>query len=472
MIFIEELSYSLHLGSNKNRKNISRLSSKNNVSKTTSLSNNAIQNSNQLSRVDKHNYRKYDNYTENVYIVKGTSSVYEDVKELYLKEFEDARIEYNSKQTRPCRMIDNYFDNVSNNEKKDLACEIIIELGDKNYWDIKDIEFKKKMEQVYYKQVKDLELLMPNFKIASAIIHFDETSPHMHIVGVPIKDKNKNGMEKQVGKSDVFTKESLKSLQDKMRKLCIEEFNKVYNLDSSIKKKQKGRNKDINVKDMSDYQQIKSEIENNKNNLNKFDKKFEELKHIINQAEEVMNNLEYSKFNNYYISRNNKEKIERFISESKIYNKEFEQLINITTSLDSFQENLKNQKLINEELRKRNNELVFKFNQKDKENIDLKNYKDFYKDIIKSLKEDKYDLIKFVSDKIYIDKNKQYKSISKDFYSKGIFNKAEYKLSLKPLINYSKRDISNALDKINREMDESAEQFYKDNKKDSKDYEM
>ena len=26
-------------------------------------------------------------------------------------------------------MIDNYFDNVSNNEKKDLACEIIIELG-------------------------------------------------------------------------------------------------------------------------------------------------------------------------------------------------------------------------------------------------------------------------------------------------------------------------------------------------------
>lgn len=33
-------------------------------------------------------------------------------------------------------------------------------------------------------------------------------------------------MSKQVGKSDVFTKESLRKLQDKMRILCIESFNK------------------------------------------------------------------------------------------------------------------------------------------------------------------------------------------------------------------------------------------------------
>ena len=82
------------------------------------------------------------------------------------------------------------------------------------------------MTSVYTKQVSDLELLVQNFKIASAIIHYDEISPHIHIIGVPIKGKNKNGMSKQVGKSDVFTKESLMRLQDKMRTLCIEEFNK------------------------------------------------------------------------------------------------------------------------------------------------------------------------------------------------------------------------------------------------------
>lgn len=189
--YMSELAYSLHLGSDKNRKNISKQNGKKNISGTTSLSNNAIQNIRQLSKVDKHNYRKYDNNQELIEIIRGTSSPLNDVKQLYLKEFEESRLEYNSKQSRPSRMINNYFDNVSNNEKKDLACEIILELGDKEYWDTKDKDFKKKMSEVYKKQVNDLELLVPNFKIASAIIHFDETSPHLHIVGVPIKYKKK-----------------------------------------------------------------------------------------------------------------------------------------------------------------------------------------------------------------------------------------------------------------------------------------
>lgn len=65
------------------------------------------------------------------------------------------------------------------------------------------------MSNVYKEQVKDLETLIPNFKVASAIIHYDETSQHMHIVGVPIKYKSKNDMPKYVGKSDVFTKTKL-----------------------------------------------------------------------------------------------------------------------------------------------------------------------------------------------------------------------------------------------------------------------
>ena len=130
-------------------KNISKQNGKNNLSGTTSLPNNAIQNVRQLSKVDKDNYRKYDDNQELVEIVRGTSSPLNDAKELYLSEFEEARLEYNSKQTRTSRMIDNYFDNVSNNEKKDLACEIIIELGDKECWDTKDEKFKKMTKYLY-----------------------------------------------------------------------------------------------------------------------------------------------------------------------------------------------------------------------------------------------------------------------------------------------------------------------------------
>lgn len=47
--------------------------------------NNAIQNARQLSKVDKHNYRKYDNELDLIEIVRGTSFPFEDVRNLYLK---------------------------------------------------------------------------------------------------------------------------------------------------------------------------------------------------------------------------------------------------------------------------------------------------------------------------------------------------------------------------------------------------
>ena len=84
MIFISELAYSLHLGSDKNKKNISREKAKTNKSGTTSLSNNAIQNASHLIGADKHNYRKYDNKTEDIVIVRGTTSLIDDVKNLYI----------------------------------------------------------------------------------------------------------------------------------------------------------------------------------------------------------------------------------------------------------------------------------------------------------------------------------------------------------------------------------------------------
>ena len=65
-----------------------------------------------------------------------------------------------------------------------------------DFWADKDDKFKKKMREVFKEQILDLEEVVPNFKIANATIHFDESSPHLHIVGVPFKDGMKNGMQK------------------------------------------------------------------------------------------------------------------------------------------------------------------------------------------------------------------------------------------------------------------------------------
>ena len=281
-----ELAYSFHIGNDKNK--TKKAKQKNTP---TNYNNNAIQNAMQLSKVNHHNLRQYDNNPEKIKTLYGSNDIVKDVKEIYKQEFEEARLEYNSKQTRDDRKIDDYLKKISDNSKNDLACEIIIELGDKKYWDTKDEKFKHKMSNVYKEQVKDLETLIPNFKVASAIIHFDETSPHMHIVGVPIKYKSKNGMSKQVGKSDVFTKTKLIELQDKMRTLCIASFNKEYGLNNVLKTKQKGRNKDINVKDMGNYIEMQEELSKNKERLEIANKKSLELDNNSNEVKDIVNNI-------------------------------------------------------------------------------------------------------------------------------------------------------------------------------------
>ena len=269
MIYIVSLGYSFHLSNDKNKKNNSKASAKSNLSGTTSKSNNAIQNAAGLSKCDNHNCRKYDDREYDIEIIRGSNSIVNDVKKLYKDEFEEARIEYNNRQIRDDRKIKDYFTHVSNNTKKDLACEIIIELGDMEFWSTKDMNYKKKMTNAFEEQVKSLEELVPDFKIASAIIHYDETSPHLHIIGVPIKFKNKYGMSKQVGKSDVFTKETLTKIQDKIRLLSIESFNKEYQTNYKLKPKLKGRNRDYHISEMENYQKMKKSIEIHQNTLNK-----------------------------------------------------------------------------------------------------------------------------------------------------------------------------------------------------------
>ena len=272
----QKLAYSFHLGSDKNKSKLAKKVTKENVSGTTSLSNNAIQNAKDLSDVNKHNLRDYDNHKELIRTIYGTDDIVNDVKQMYIDEFEESRLEYNQKQTREDRKIEDYFKKVCESQN-DIACEIIIELGDMDFWNDKNNEYRLKMGDVYNEQVKDLIKIVPDFKIANATIHFDEVSPHMHIVGIPISYDCKRGMKRQVVKSKLFTKTTLTQIQDKMRNACIKSFNKFYDMDFKLKEKQKGRNQDINVKDMGNYRKIKKQLKQKEQKLEKANAKTKQL---------------------------------------------------------------------------------------------------------------------------------------------------------------------------------------------------
>ena len=433
---MSELSYSLHLSSDKNRKPSSKNMAKNNTSGSTSLSNNAIQNAKQLSRVDKHNYRKYDNNSELIEIIKGTTSLYEDVKNLYLEEFEEARLEYNKEQEnkgRNDRKITDYFKKISDNTKNDLACEIIIELGDKKYWDTKDDKFKHKMTNVFKEQLNDLQELVPDFKIASAIIHYDETSPHLHVVGVPIKYKSKNGMSKQVGKGDVFTRDSLRTIQDKMRTLCIASFNKEYGLNNILKKKEKGRNKDINVKDMTNYQAMKEELNKNKEVLEIASKKSSELDKTTNDIKDTINNLKKAPIvkNTYTISESDRNKIIDYVDKVQDTNKDFKKtemlsvtLNNVDTELQENREKIKILTENNKALTLKVDTLSKNIDNKNKEIKELKNDNKHLQEMVDYFKNLFRRLVKFIKNKMFGKEKERedYWKVSKDMYEHGIFS--------------------------------------------------
>ena len=95
-------------------------------------------------------------------------------------------------------------------------------------------------------------------------------------------------MKKQVGKSQLFTKTLLSEIQDKMRNACIKSYNKFYDVDSRLKTKQKGRNQDINVKDMSGYKELKKQLEKNEQRLAKANKQTEKLDNSSKNINEIL----------------------------------------------------------------------------------------------------------------------------------------------------------------------------------------
>lgn len=432
-----ELAYSFHLESDKNKSKLAKKVAKDNVSGTTSLSNNAIQNAKDLSDVNKHNLRDYDNQRELIKTIYGSNDIVEDVKQLYLDEFEEARIEYNNKQTRNDRKIDDYFQKVCDSQN-DIACEIIIELGDMDFWNDKDEEYRFKMIDVYNEQIKDLNNILPTFKVANATIHFDETSPHMHIVGVPIIENCNRGLKKQVGKSQLFTKESLTNIQDKMRNACIKSFNKFYDIDYKLKEKQKGRNQDINVKDMQDYREIKKQLKKKEQKLAETNKQTDKLNNKTVDIEEVLDNLKPTKLNkdNMLISNENAQKIKNYIENVKDTTETIKSVNDLNMAIKDFEHSAF-------DVVQENNSLRYQIELKDEEISNLKSELSAKDKIINRLRDEKenikeqlqkfkgfwYSIMKRFQQKIGFDKDENYKAVSDDLYKVGIFTDDENKIA-------------------------------------------
>ena len=362
--------------------------------------------------------------------IYGTDDIVNDVKQVYLEEFEQARIEYNNRQTREDRKIEDYFKKVCDSQN-DIACEIIIELGDMDFWNDKDEKYRFKMVDVYNEQIKDLIKIVPTFKIANATIHFDETSPHMHIVGVPVTTNCTRGMKKQVGKSKLFTKTTLTEIQDKMRNACIKSYNKFYEVNTRLKEKKKGRNQDINVKDMGNYREIKKQLEKQEQKLTQANNQTKKLDNISKNINEILDNLKPTKLNknNMVISNEDVQKIKKYTEDVKDITQTVRSVNDLNMAINEFEHSAF-------EIEKENRSLKYQLELKDDEINNLKSELSLKDKVVSKLQTEKeklkqelqkfkgfwHSIMNHFHKRICYDKNNNYKIVSDDLYKNGIFD--------------------------------------------------
>ncbi len=299
------------------------------------------------------------------------------------------------------------------------------------------------MTQVFEQQLEDIQEIVPDFYIANATIHFDEHSPHMHIIGVPVKENCKTGLSRQVDKTSIFTKESLVVIQDKMRERCIDEFNIAYGMDSKLKEKQKGKNRDI-----TSYER------------KLFNERVKGLKQEISNLENEVSNLE-----------NNKESINK-------------QITNLNKDKENIKDEIDKKRKINDKIILKSKNQLLNENQKlSKQNEDLKheNYQLKYKN--EELEEQKNYLLYYI--KKFLDKMpKVVKDIVEKIFDRNMsvdLYKSQYDPEMLEMQQkrieannrrfnlFNKREMERATKHLNNEMDEAAEKFYQTKKKKEKD---
>ena len=248
-----------------------------------------------LAGIYRHNERKNTNYS-NKEINRQNSKLNYSIKapySTYEKIFKDIRKNHDLK---------GMIKKVSN-----VMCEFII-TSDKVFFESIGEEETKRYFQTAYKFVANYNNLGEDF-IVSAKVHLDESTPHLHIVFIPVvhkKDKNGNEISKIACSEYWKGKDSYKKLQDSFYSYMtksgfnLERGNKEENEHIPIEKLKKITNYEVQemFKETTHYEQekttndIKIIRDDYKRIINKFNTLANRYTRLKNIVDETMNKAE------------------------------------------------------------------------------------------------------------------------------------------------------------------------------------
>jgi hypothetical protein len=148
-----------------------------------------------------HNRREYEKIgkpiPDNIDVSKSSENIIlvdKDIKQAYQEIFGEALEQYNAKQKRADRKIEDYCDHIkkSKNGEK-LFYEDVVQWGSKE--DFQKPETRERAKEALVQYVKGFEERNPNLKLVGAYIHMDEASPHLHLDYIPVAQGYTRGLE-------------------------------------------------------------------------------------------------------------------------------------------------------------------------------------------------------------------------------------------------------------------------------------
>lgn len=116
------------------------------------------------------------------------------LKQLYHEYFDEALEEFNARQTRRDRKISNYQEHIRHSRQEKEFYEVLFQVGNKDDTGMES-DMCKDASKVLAEYAGKFQERNPHLKLFNAVIHMDESTPHLHLDFVPVSDEaRKNGM--------------------------------------------------------------------------------------------------------------------------------------------------------------------------------------------------------------------------------------------------------------------------------------
>ena len=145
-----------------------------------------------------HNRRTY--IAENVDATRTHLNIeycYTPIEDVYHQLFDEAQAEYNAKQKRKDRRVENYYEKICNGDQEKPFYEVIFQVGNKDDMGAagENGKLAKTILDKFYHSFLERN---PQLHVYSAHLHMDEATPHLHIDFIPFTTGSKRGLSTRV----------------------------------------------------------------------------------------------------------------------------------------------------------------------------------------------------------------------------------------------------------------------------------